>query len=115
MMNKNFNIETIKQYEAIFGHEKMINLFHEYQEKAEQDLSQVDRLIAKNSRDDLRLVFHSLRSSSLVFGMQGFSFACQDIEERILAGEDLKKIDNFIQLSKKIYKQELVHVTEILQ
>lgn len=115
MMNKNFNIETIKQYDAIFGHEKMIALFDEYKCKAESDLNQVDRLIAKNSRDDLRLIFHSLRSSSLVFGMQGFSFACQDIEERILNGEELKAIAKFMELSKKIYEQELISVTKVLK
>lgn len=115
MKNKNFNIETIKQYEAIFGHEKMINLFNEYQEKAEQDLNRVDSLIAQNSRDGLRLIFHSLRSSSLVFGMQGFSFACEDIEEKILNGEELKTIAKFIELSKKIYEQELSSVTKILK
>ncbi len=115
MMNKNFNIEIIKQYEAIFGHEKMIDLFKEYQEKAENDLNQVDRLIEKKSRDTLRLIFHSLRSSSLVFGMQGFSFACQDIEERLLNDEDLQTVAKFMQLSKKIYEQELASVIQVLK
>ena len=69
----------------------------------------------KKSRDALRLIFHSLRSSSLVFGMQGFSFACQDIEERLLNDEDLQTVAKFMQLSKKIYEQELASVIQVLK
>lgn len=115
MNSKNFSLDNIRQYDEIFGREKMQNLFSEYREKAETDLSRAGRLLENEQTEELRLIYHSLRSSSQVFGMMGFSFTCQDIEQRILDGEPSEKLDKFIQLSRQIYEQELVDVVTFLK
>ncbi len=108
-------MDNIRQYDEIFGREKMRNLFSEYRQKAEEDLSRVKNLLDNEQTEELRLIYHSLRSSSQVFGMMGFSFACQDIEQRILDGEKSEKLDKFIQLSCQIYERELADVVTFLE
>ncbi len=115
MSSKEFNIDNIRQYDEIFGREKMRNLFSEYKQKAEDDLSRVTQLLKQSQMEDLRLIYHSLRSSSQVFGMMGFSFACQDIEQKILDGEKNDNLNKFIRLSRQIYEQELVDVMAFLK
>lgn len=115
MNSKEFNIDNIRQYDEIFGREKMLNLFSEYKQKVEDDLSRAAQLLKQSQTEDLRLIYHSLRSSSQVFGMMGFSFVCQDIEQRILDGEKVDKLDKIIRLSRQIYEQELVDVIAFLK
>lgn len=76
------SIDSLKQYEQIFGQEKMCRLWREFTEDARQKLNQAEN----GNKEELRLVFHSLRSSSLVFGMTEFSAFCQKTEEEILNG-----------------------------
>ena len=115
MSSKNFSLDYIRQYDEIFGREKMLRLFSEYRQKAETDLSRTEELLKNEKTEELRLIYHSLRSSSQVFGMMGFSFACQDIEQRILDGETSEKLDKFIGLSRQIYERELVDVVTFLK
>lgn len=76
------SIDNLKQYEQIFGHEKMRRLWLEFTEDARQKLDQAE----KGNKEEQRLAFHSLRSSSLVFGMTAFSTFCQKTEEEIMNG-----------------------------
>lgn len=79
----NVSIENIKQYEQVFGRAKMQRLWSEFFNDAKQTLAEVE----KKEQEAQRLAFHSLRSSSLVFGMVKFSSFCQTAEEYILKGK----------------------------
>lgn len=81
------SIDSLKQYGQIFGQEKMRRLWLEFTEDAKQKLNQAEN----GSKEEQRLAFHSLRSSSLVFGMTSFSAFCQKTEEEILNGNPAGK------------------------
>lgn len=76
------SVENIKQYEQVFGREKMQRLWLEFVEDAKQKLAGTEL----RDQESQRLAFHSLRSSGLVFGMTDFSAFCQAAEEDILKG-----------------------------
>lgn len=80
-MNK-FESANIKQYEQIFGREKMRALWAEFVSDAATKL----KVIEVQDSESQRLAYHSLRSSSQVFGLMMFSETCQKREEEILAG-----------------------------
>lgn len=75
-------VENIVQYEQVFGRNKMRMLWEEFVEDAKQKLNQIET----KSQEQQRLTYHSLRSSSLIFGMTEFSECCRELEEQILNG-----------------------------
>ena len=77
-----FDIAAMRQYENIFGPEKMRQLWYEYLDNAQKDLRDVEH----KPHDELRLLYHSLRSSSLVFGMTAFAETCEKIEAAVIDG-----------------------------
>lgn len=81
-MTDEVDLTVLRQYEDIFGPVKMSGLWHEYLDKAEKDLQTVD----SRNREELRLLYHSLRSSSRVFGMTAFAALCEQIETAIVEG-----------------------------
>ena len=78
----NFLQKNLEQYRQIFGHEKMCLLWEEFINDANDKL----KCIEKQSLEKQRLAYHSLRSSSLVFGMEEFAELCRLYEEEILSG-----------------------------
>lgn len=79
-MTDEVDLTALRRYEDIFGPEKMRELWLEYLDKAENDLKDVEN----KNREELRLLYHSLRSSSLVFGMNAFAALCEQIETAIV-------------------------------
>lgn len=75
-------LENIQQYEQIFGREKMRTLWAEFVSDAAAKLDKIE----ERDYEAQRLAYHSLRSSSQVFGMMEFSCLCEEREEEILAG-----------------------------
>lgn len=82
------DFDALKQYEDIFGPEKMKQLWREYFDDARQKLQKPE----EKSSDEIRLIYHSLRSSSLVFGMARFAEICEKIEEYVLEKRDINEI-----------------------
>lgn len=91
-------LENIQQYEQIFGREKMRALWAEFVNDATAKLDKIEEC----DHEAQRLAYHSLRSSSQVFGMMEFSRLCEEREEEILAGMPVKadKAENSRQLLK---------------
>ena len=59
-------------------------------------------------------IFHSWRSSSLVFGMEDFSKICTKIEDNLLNNR-MSKISQLITESQTCYQQSILKVIETLQ
>lgn len=108
-MNQRVNIENIKQYQGIFGLVKMKNLWKEFVDDAKDKLSGIEN----KSSEQQRLNYHSLRSSSLIFGMQEFSELCHQYEEKILSGIDL--LDDEIDESRKLLIETILEVNTYLK
>lgn len=114
-MGSNFNAGALQQYETVFGSDKMKQLFGEFRQKADEDLTSVPVLLKEDAREKLRLIYHSLRSSSLVFGMEGFSALCREIEESLLSGAALKEFTALSETAARIYGQEITQVENYLK
>lgn len=92
--------DTIKQYESIVGKEKMRKLWFEFINESASTLNDVEN----QNHESQRLIYHSLRSSSLVFGMRRFSDFCSVLEEKIvqkgsLGSADIKQSRRLMRLS----------------
>ena len=74
------NNTAIKQYKDVFGTEKMQKLWQEFKQDSQHSLQKLN----VNNKEEVRLVFHSLRSSSKVFGLDAFSQLCEEIEDKII-------------------------------
>lgn len=80
-MIKRVDYEIIKQYEEVFGRLKMMSLLEDFSTDANDKLGNIEQL----SLEGQRLAYHSLRSSSLVFGLCELSELCEKLEEKALA------------------------------
>lgn len=109
------NLSNMQRYEQIFGLEKMQFLFEEFQQKARSELNTADCLFAEEKLDSLRLMFHSMRSAALVFGMDGFSESCALIEENIINGQFIEMLEKEIKQSKMIFDEEIIAVSAYLK
>lgn len=110
-MDKLINNEAICQYQKIFGAEKMKALWQEFVETSNDKLNRIEN----KSPEEIRLAFHSLRSSSLIFGLESFSKSCAEIEEKILNGENLTKLKKYIDKSKNIFDNSKQSVAEFFE
>lgn len=93
------NKTSLEQYVAVFGAEKMKLLWQEFCNSTENKLKNIENA----SREEIRLCFHSLRSSSLVFGLDELSKNCEDIEQAVLSGEKIAEIKKYIDKTKKLF------------
>ena len=93
------NKDAFEQYRKVFGTEKMRLLWQEFYESTENKLQQIE----KQSPEDIRLCFHTLRSSSLVFGLEEFSKTCEMIEEAVLNNENFAKIKKYVDKTRRIF------------
>lgn len=110
-MDKLINKDAFCQYQQIFGTEKMKALWQEFAETSRDKLDQIEN----KSPEEIRLAFHSMRSSSLVFGLESFSKSCAEIEEKILNGENLTKLKKYIDKSKIIFDNSNQSVAEFFE
>lgn len=101
--------DTIKQYQSIVGKEKMRKLWFEFINESASTLNDVEN----ENVESQRLIYHSLRSSSLVFGMRRFSDFCHVLEEKILQKGPLSAED--IKQSRKIMRQSIEAVNDYMQ
>lgn len=101
--------DTIRQYQNIVGKDKMRKLWQEFINECAARLNDVDI----KTKDEQRLIFHSLRSSSLVFGMRILSDFCHQMEEKIVSGNRLSEED--IKQSRKLMRKSLDAVNEYMQ
>lgn len=106
MKNPKINHRHLEEYRTIFGQDKMFRLWHDFLENAEQGW------LSLNCDDykALRLLFHSWKSSSLVFGMDDFSHCCAQIEENILSHHHWDKLAEMIEQSKNCYQDSVKEV-----
>ena len=114
-MTETIDRERLRQYEDIFGREKMLFLFREYLHKTDADMPKIAELAAKNDLDGLRIIHHSLVSASLVFGMNKFAATCRKIEEMILEGRTPAELASEMEQSKiflETEKQQVKHYLE---
>lgn len=93
-----------EQYEKFLGQEKFCRLRQLFLADAEEKMKRADYA----DDDELKLIFHTLRSSSLVFGMKEFAETCRRIEEKLLNGEGISKND--LAKSKEILKNNIQNV-----
>ena len=95
---------------AVFGAEKMQMLWREFRDSTENKLKNIEN----ETPEEIRLCFHSLRSSSLVFGLDELSKNCEIIEQSILSGEKIAKIKKYIDKTKKLFYNACESVNVLL-
>lgn len=110
-MNKEVNLNAIKEYEKIFGPDKMRLLWQEFLVDSAKKLE----MIELKEPAEIRLAFHSLRSSSLVFGMVAFAKDCAEIENAVLQAQDSAILKKHIDKSKKIFDNSKRMVAEFFE
>lgn len=93
------NKTTLLQYMAVFGAEKMKLLWQEFRKSTENNLKNIEN----RPPEEIRLYFHALRSSSLVFGLDELSKNCELIEEAVISGEKIAEIKKYIDKTKKLF------------
>lgn len=108
------NLKNLQHYEQIFGLEKMQFLFREFQQKAHSELDSANSLFKEDKLESLRLMFHSMRSAALVFGMDTFSQSCAQIEENIISRQFIEMLEKEIKQSKMVFKEEIKEVSAYL-
>ncbi|MDD4555827.1 MAG: hypothetical protein PHE89_00665 [Alphaproteobacteria bacterium] len=113
-MDSNFDISTIKQYEAILGKDKIAALFEEYLKEHGDYVLKSHLLLENDKLENLRIIYHSLCSASLVFGMKTFAKACSKIEQDIIVGKTIDEIRSDVNMSKNIFDREITLVKEHL-
>lgn len=101
------NFRHLDEYRRIFGHDKMLRLWHEF---LETSASQWEDIETKEVQD-CRLTFHSWKSSSQVFGMDTFSHLCALIEENILSHHHWDKLAEMIAQSHICYQDSIKEVS----
>lgn len=94
-----FDEEEAKQYLNIFGTEKMGCLWQEFAQDTAETLENIDI----QEMEDIRLKFHSWRSSAKVFGLKNFVQECENIEQMVINGENIENIKKTIDKCKKIF------------
>ncbi len=110
----NFDLSTLKQYEHILGKDKMVSLFEEYLNEHSEYMLKSHILLESNKLENLRIIYHSLCSASLVFGMKTFAMACSKIEQDILEQCDYEQLKKEINQSMDIFEKETTLVKDYL-
>ncbi len=99
MNNDLFDEKEAGQYLNIFGADKMGCLWEDFVKDTSRTLEDV----GNQSREDIRLKFHSWRSSAKVFGLKSFVQECENIENMVLNGENIENIKKIVDKCKKIF------------
>src|SRR5574344_3053960 len=86
-------LKMLEYYEKMFGIEKIYDLFTEFLSKVTDDLTKAKQIVNEGNSQELRIIYHTLRSSCLIFGMNKFSQECSKIEEKFLNEVSITPID----------------------
>lgn len=103
-----FDLANLQQYEQIFGREKIQTLWAEFVSDATAKTAEVE----SRDRESQRLAYHSLRSSSQVFGMSAFAQVCTQREEQILAGTEVSQSE--AESDRKLLAESMAEVERYL-
>jgi len=107
MFNLLFNKRKLKKYQKVFNPDKVQTLYKEFKT---QISSQLKKAAKTKDQEELRLIFHSLKSSSQVFGMEKLSKLSGKLEQKILDKKEIlaKDLDDCtILYNKSIAKVDL--------
>ena len=110
MFSRIFNKRMLKSYRKVFTHEKMMNLYAEFKTLTNDQLKRASKT---KDKEELRFIFHSLKSSSLVFGMVKFSKCNAQLEQKVLDGKEL--LAKEIEECTMLYKRSLEKVDAYLR
>ena len=97
--NDLFDATDPEQYRQIFGDEKIALLWDEFSSETEKEIKD----IGKKSLEEIRLRFHSWRSSAKIFGLKSFVQECEIIENMVLDGENSEKIKKTVDNCEKTF------------
>ena len=86
-----FNLSAVKMYQAMLGADKLSALWAEYQQTSADKLKAAENLLKAEDWHGLRIVFHAMRSSSVVFGLDKFAELCTKIEDAIMCDDDCRQ------------------------
>lgn len=114
-MQKPINKEQLQQYIDIFGKEKMINLFADYKLKITEDMPKLSEAIDKKDLNSIRIIYHSIASASLVFGMQNFAVICRKIEEMVLQNAVIKELEPSFAQAETAFEQDIKQAEAYLE
>lgn len=90
MSNDIFNLSAVKVYQAMLGNDKLSALWAEYKQTSADKLKTAANLVQSEDWHGLRIVFHAMRSSSVVFGLDKFAELCTKIEDAIMCDDDCR-------------------------
>lgn len=96
------NLSRLDEYKNVFGTQKICSLWNEFIAQSKKNWQTVDNA----DWEGKRLIFHSWRSSSQVFGMDDFSAICLVIEDRIIRHR-LNGLDKLIVKSQDIFEESV--------
>jgi len=93
------NIKHLQEYEQIFLSQKMEYLWCEYLSCSSSSWDKLDSM----NEEQLRLTFHSWKSSSQIFGMEKFVRQCAAIEEKLSKHQPRSMVENLIKSCRQCY------------
>ena len=102
------NLIRFDEYRNVFGAKKIHSLWNDFLAQSAKNWQDIN----KSDWEAKRLIFHSWRSSSQVFGMDDFSAACLVIEDRIIRHR-FSGLDKIINKSQDIFEESVKQVIVI--
>ncbi len=107
MTTEIFNPGALQTYEEMLGRDKLVMLWSEYKSGAAEKSARLEDLLKRRDWAELRIIFHSLRSSSLVFGLDKFAELCTKIESLIVQGGDSGCLPGDIRAGKALLEESI--------
>ncbi len=101
------NLTRFDEYKNVFGARKIHSLWNEFLAQSVKNWQDIE----KTDWEGKRLIFHSWRSSSQVFGMDDFSAICLVIEDRIIRHR-FKDLDKMVAQSQDVFEESVKQVID---
>lgn len=102
-----FNPEILRDYISQMGRSTMFSLWEDYIAKNRELLEKSQPALKRGDWAELRIIYHSLKSSSAVFGLDKFVELCTKVEEAIISGKKDAETSNLICNSLKLWEESL--------
>lgn len=80
-MTSLFNRQRVDEYIRFFGKEKIRELFRLYLTETKEQMSRLPDLLQQNKKEEIKRLFHNLKSASSAFGLDKFSQLCTKIND----------------------------------
>ncbi len=106
-MSEVFNREMPETYKKMLGEQKFLQLWEEYLSDAGAKFEKAAAYLSGRDAENLRIIFHSLKSSSLIFGLDKFAELCTKIENNLVAGDFSEETGKKIKNSKNIWLESI--------